>query len=38
MKIIANVAFLKVENNCEKKFKDVIDDWGCKYIEAALKA
>ncbi len=38
MKIIANVAFLKVENTCEKKFKDVEDDWGCKYIEAALKA
>ncbi len=38
MKIIANVAFLKVENNCEKKFSDVEDDWGCKYIEAALKA
>ncbi len=38
MKIVANVAFLKVENTCEKKFKDVEDDWGCKYIEAALKA
>ncbi len=38
MKIIVNVAYLKVENNCEKKFKDVWDDWGCKYIEAALKA
>lgn len=38
MKIIANVAFLKVEDTCEWKFKDVTNDWGCKYIEAALKA
>lgn len=38
MKIIANVAFLKVENTCAWKYKDVQDDWGCKYIEAALKA
>ena len=38
MKIIANVAYLKVDNTCASKFKDVTDDWGCKYIEAALKA
>lgn len=38
MKIIANIWYLKVENTCEWKFKDVTDDWGCKYIEAALKA
>lgn len=38
MKIIANVAYLKVENTCAWSFKDVEDDWGCKYIEAALKA
>ncbi len=38
MKIIANVAYLKTENNCVWSFKDVVDDWGCKYIEAALKA
>lgn len=38
MKIIANVASLKTESKCDKKFKDVVDDWGCKYIEAALKA
>lgn len=38
MKIISNVAYLKVENECTWKYKDVIDDWGCKYIEAALKA
>ncbi|MFA5916943.1 MAG: DKNYY domain-containing protein [Candidatus Gracilibacteria bacterium] len=23
-------------NKCELKFKDVINDWGCKYIETAL--
>lgn len=38
MKIIANIWYLKVDNTCEWKFKDVADDWGCKYIEAALKA
>nr|MDD3719799.1 S-layer homology domain-containing protein [Candidatus Gracilibacteria bacterium] len=38
MKILANVAALKVETTCLSSFKDVSDDWGCKYIEAALKA
>lgn len=38
MKIIVNVAGLKVETTCLSSFKDVSDDWWCKYIEAALKA
>lgn len=38
MKIIANIWYLKFENKCIGKFKDVEDDWGCKYIEAALTA
>ncbi len=36
MKIIMNIAKLKLLDTCEWKFKDVENDWGCKYIEKAL--
>ncbi|NUJ97894.1 S-layer homology domain-containing protein [Candidatus Gracilibacteria bacterium] len=38
IKIVVKVAGLEVEEKCEKKFSDVSEDWGCKYIESALKA
>lgn len=38
IKIVVKVAWLEVEEKCEKKFSDVSEDWGCKYIESALKA
>lgn len=38
IKIIVKVAWLEVQEKCEKKFSDVAEDWGCKYIESALKA
>ncbi len=37
MKIIINkLLYVDWAYKCEWKFKDVLDDWGCKYIEKAL--
>ena len=38
MKIVMKLSGLTVEESCEWKFKDVPNDWWCKYIESALKA
>jgi len=38
MKIISKIWKINAEKaQCEFIFKDVINDWGCKYIETALK-
>ncbi len=37
IKIVAKVAGGEVSEKCEGKFRDVANDWGCKYIEWALK-
>jgi hypothetical protein len=37
IKIVAKVAGGEVAEKCEGKFSDVASDWGCKYIEWALK-
>ncbi len=36
LKIVMNLSGKNVPNTCTGKFGDVVDDWGCKYIEAAL--
>ncbi len=36
-KVIMNISNEKVEDTCEWIFADVLYDWGCKYIESALK-
>ena len=36
MKIVWKLAWVNPAEGCEKKFKDVQNDWGCKYIERAL--
>ena len=36
MKLILKLANITPESLCEGKFKDVSNDWGCKYIETAL--
>lgn len=38
MKIMIKVSWIDVSEKCEWLFTDVVNDWGCKYIEAALKA
>jgi len=38
MKIIINISKLKIKDNCSWKFSDVVNDWGCKYIENALNS
>jgi len=38
MKIVMKLSWLEVKDSCEGKFNDVTNDWGCKYIESALKA
>lgn len=37
MKIIMGASEIEVTDTCEGKFQDVVDDWGCKYIESALE-
>jgi len=37
MKVIINSSWVLIDNNCSSSFDDVINDWGCKYIEAALQ-
>lgn len=37
MKIVMNMSSTKVEDKCEWKFSDVVNDWWCKYIESALE-
>lgn len=36
LKIVMNLSGKNVPNTCTGKFSDVVNDWGCKYIEAAL--
>lgn len=36
MKIVAKLAGVTPEEKCVGKYKDVENDWGCKYIERAL--
>lgn len=36
MKVVMNLSWKVVTDKCEKKFSDVTNDWGCKYIESAL--
>ncbi|MDA9128923.1 S-layer homology domain-containing protein [Candidatus Gracilibacteria bacterium] len=38
MKIIANISDIELSTNCSGIFQDVVDDWGCKYIEGALNS
>lgn len=38
MKIVMKLSWLTIEDKCEWKFSDVLNDWWCKYIEAWLKA
>lgn len=37
MKVVAKLSWWKVEDTCLYSFRDVSNDWGCKYIELALK-
>jgi len=37
MKIVMNLSGKASPDTCESVFDDVVNDWGCKYIEAALK-
>jgi hypothetical protein len=37
MKIVMNISGIEVQDNCREIFVDVVDDWGCKYIESALE-
>jgi hypothetical protein len=36
MKIIIWISWVELNNFCREIFRDVWDDWGCKYIETAL--
>jgi len=36
MKIVMNLSGKSVPNECKGSFGDVVNDWGCKYIESAL--
>ena len=38
MKVVIKLSWLNIEDKCEWKFQDVVNDWWCKYIEEALKA
>ncbi len=37
MKVLAQQVWDKIENECDYEFRDVKNDWGCKYIEWAMK-
>ncbi len=37
MKIVMKLSWLEITNECKWFFSDVMEDWGCKYIESALK-
>lgn len=37
MKIFMKISWEEVTDECNGLFKDVSDDWGCKYIESGLK-
>ncbi len=37
MKIVMNLSWKQVVDTCNGSFWDVTSDWGCKYIESALK-
>jgi hypothetical protein len=36
-KIIAKLSGKTIADKCDGVFPDVINDWGCKYIEFALR-
>lgn len=36
MKIVMNISWREVSDSCKWDFSDVLNDWGCKYIESAL--
>jgi len=36
MKVIINAANIEIKDSCNVIFVDVVNDWWCKYIEAAL--
>jgi len=38
MKVLANKVGQEVPNECDYEFRDVKNDWGCKYIEWAMKS
>jgi len=38
MKVVMKMSGKKVIDYCRGEFLDVVDDWGCKYIEAGLDA
>ena len=37
MKVLANQVWESIPNECDYEFRDVRNDWGCKYIEWAMK-
>lgn len=37
MKVVANIVWESLPETCNFRFSDVVDDWGCKYIEWALE-
>ncbi len=37
MKVVMNLSGKTVVDSCNQTFSDVSNDWGCKYIETALK-
>ena len=37
MKVLANKVWDEIANECDYEFRDVRNDWGCKYIEWAMK-
>ena len=38
MKVLANKVWDEIPNECDYEFRDVKNDWGCKYIEWAMKS
>ena len=38
MKVLANKAWDEIPNECDYEFRDVKNDWWCKYIEWAMKS
>ncbi len=37
IKVIANISKIELNSQCNWFFTDVLNDWGCKYIESALR-
>lgn len=38
LKVVMKLSGKTIDDDCDGVFADVINDWGCKYIEAALEA